>query len=320
VKIHGILTGILAFVIVTGLGTPAFAITTETGMEISAGNEEPTVRALQLGCNVLNTFDDRTAFDAAVGSTTLEDFTDTFHFPISTGILNSDTNLVVVFGPPILPGDIQPGVTYSMPIGTGNFFNIDAFGGYVGGFLDGIKNPQFEPVTITFDNPLAAFGFDTNQLMGLSFDITIQFTSGPDFVGNFPVTQNLSLEFFGFQSEQSDIETVIIQSDGTSSFDYAFDNFAFGGQGCLMAVGGDIIPLDSTMVLVAGAQHTAAWMFPIIVAAAGFGLLIQTQKTRLKLNSCPSCKLESDDIFELGDKTVAKCDNPKCKVSLFFIK
>jgi len=86
------------------------------------------------------------------------------------------------------------------------------------------------------------------------------------------------------------------------------------------AVGGDLIPLDSTMVLVAGAQYTAAWMIPVIVSAAGFGLVLQLQKTKLKHNSCPSCKLESDDIFELGDKTVGKCDNPKCRVSLFFIK
>jgi len=271
VKIHGILTGILAFVIVTGLGTPAFAITTETGMEISAGNEEPTVRALQLVCNVLNTFDDRTAFDAAVGSTTLEDFTDTFHFPISTGILNSATNLVVTFGSPILPGDIQPGVTYSMPIGTGQFFNIDAFGGFVGGFLDGLKNPEFDPVTIAFDNPVGAFGFDMNQLMGNSFDITIQFTSGPDFVGNFPVTQSLSLEFVGFQSEQIDIETVIIQGDGTGGFDYAFDNFAFGGKGCEIVVGGELLPIDSTALMLAGLQTSAIWMLPILAGAAGVG-------------------------------------------------
>jgi len=41
-----------------------------------------------------------------------------------------------------------------------------------------------------------------------------------------------------------------------------------------MAVGGDIIPLDSTMVLVAGAQYAAAWMIPAIVAAAGIGIVI----------------------------------------------
>jgi len=269
-KVNRVLAGALALVLVAGIGTPAFAITTETGMDISPGNAEPNVRQLQLVCNVLNIFDDRTAFDAAVGSTTLEDFTGTFHFPISTGILNSNTNLPAIN---LFPGDIQPGVTYSMPIGTGFFFNIDAGGGFIGGFLDGVRNPEFNPVTITFDNPVAAFGFDTNQLMGQSFDITIQFTAGPDFVGNFPVTQNPSLEFFGFQSEQSDIVTVIIQSDGTSNFDYVFDNFAFGGQGCLI-VGGSLLPLDTTALLLTGAQMNAAWMIPVIVVAIGFAIVI----------------------------------------------
>jgi len=87
----------------------------------------------------------------------------------------------------------------------------------------------------------------------------------------------------------------------------------------LMAVGGDLIPLDTTMVLVAGAQTSAAWMIPVIVSAAGFGLVLQLQRTKLKHNSCPSCKLESDDIFKLGDKTVGKCDNPKCRVNIFFV-
>jgi len=270
-KTNRLLAGTLALVLIAGLGTPAFAMTTETGIDISPGNAVPTVIPIQQDCDIVNIFDDRTAFDAAVGSTTLEDFTDTFHFPISTGILNSATNLVVTFGSPILPGDIQPGVTYSMPIGTGQFFNIDAFGGFVGGFLDGLKNPEFDPVTIAFDNPVAAFGFDMNQLMGGSFDITIQFTSGPDFVGNFPVTQSLSLEFVGFQSEQIDIETVIIQGDGTGGFDYAFDNFAFGGKGCEIVVGGELLPIDSTALMLAGLQTSAIWMLPILAGAAGVG-------------------------------------------------
>jgi len=86
------------------------------------------------------------------------------------------------------------------------------------------------------------------------------------------------------------------------------------------AVGGELVTLDSTMVLVAGAQYNAAWMIPIIVSAAGIGLLIQSYQTKLKHNSCPNCKLESEDIFDLGEKTVGKCKNSKCRVSLFFVK
>jgi len=40
------------------------------------------------------------------------------------------------------------------------------------------------------------------------------------------------------------------------------------------AIGGEIIPLDTTMVLVAGSQNTAAWMIPVIVSAIGIGIVI----------------------------------------------
>jgi len=39
-------------------------------------------------------------------------------------------------------------------------------------------------------------------------------------------------------------------------------------------VGGEIIPLDYTMVLVAGTQTTAAWMIPAIVSGIGIGIVI----------------------------------------------
>jgi len=42
----------------------------------------------------------------------------------------------------------------------------------------------------------------------------------------------------------------------------------------LCPVGGELIPLDSTMVLVAGTQTTAAWMIPVIVSAIGIGIVI----------------------------------------------
>jgi len=39
-------------------------------------------------------------------------------------------------------------------------------------------------------------------------------------------------------------------------------------------VGGEFIPLDTTMVLVAGTQITAAWMIPVIVSGIGFAIVI----------------------------------------------
>ena len=39
-------------------------------------------------------------------------------------------------------------------------------------------------------------------------------------------------------------------------------------------VGGEFIPLDTTMVLVAGTHSVAAWMIPVIVVGIGFAIVI----------------------------------------------
>ena len=41
-----------------------------------------------------------------------------------------------------------------------------------------------------------------------------------------------------------------------------------------IAVGGELILMESTMVLVSGAQYTASWMIPVIVSAIGIGIVI----------------------------------------------
>jgi hypothetical protein len=41
-----------------------------------------------------------------------------------------------------------------------------------------------------------------------------------------------------------------------------------------MPVGGEFIGIDTTSVLVAGAQYTAAWMIPVIVSAIGIAIVI----------------------------------------------
>ena len=42
----------------------------------------------------------------------------------------------------------------------------------------------------------------------------------------------------------------------------------------MIAVGGSFVPIDTTTLLVAGAQMTSAWMIPIIVAGIGFAIVI----------------------------------------------
>ena len=108
-------------------------------------------------------------------------------------------------GPPITPGLIHPGVTYSTPVGTDNFFNIDLGGGFTGGFLDGLFSSK--PLTITFDNAQNGFGFDASPYSG-TFNVTIKSASGVITSENFPSR----LTFFGFGDTVQEITSVTIQS------------------------------------------------------------------------------------------------------------
>lgn len=177
--------------------------------------------SIEANAGAITIFSDRTAFNSAVGATTLENFTDRSNFPIPNGSLSSTSS----FGS-LSAGDIQAGATYTTPLGTGNYFNIDAGGGFSGGFLDGF-NPSNRDLTISYNPLVSAFGFDTNSLMP-NFDITINFLSGISFNGNFSVT-GLNLQFFGFQSDATDIRSVVI-SGNNSFFGFAIDNHSFGGN------------------------------------------------------------------------------------------
>lgn len=178
----------------------------------------------------ISTFSDRTTFNgAAGGSLTIEDFTTTSHFPISTGVLNSQTNLPSIG---ILPGDIEAGVTYSTAIGISNFFNLDAGGGYTGGFLDGRGtgdlNIKFTGTDPNVARSVSAFGFDMGSLIGRDTtvsEVTISFLTDPDQVFNlaYPGT----IEFFGFVSDASDITSVVVSHNDESSFSFEMDNFTF---------------------------------------------------------------------------------------------
>lgn len=167
------------------------------------------------------TYSDRATFVANTGATIVEDFTDQAHFPITSGVLNSSTTEAG-----LVAGDIAEGVTFSTPVGVGNFFNIDFGGGFSGGFLDSLGSDRL--LTIDFSTPQGGFGFDTNSLMP-AFVIAI--FSGTDLIysGNFNAVGG-DLTFFGFQSTGAGITSATIGGSG-SSFSFALDNFTFGAAG-----------------------------------------------------------------------------------------
>lgn len=173
---------------------------------------------------VITAYNDLTPFNNAVGAlaVTVEDFTNTNHFPINSGILNSATNEAG-----ITPGTIKPGVTYSTPLpGSSNFFNIDSGGNFTGGFLDTVTGNN-RVLTIAFDNVVQFFAFDSNSLVGGNgMLMTINFASGSPFQQQIVPANGSAMDFFGFGSDAADISSLTL-SGSDSVFSFAIDNFRF---------------------------------------------------------------------------------------------
>ena len=169
---------------------------------------------------------DRASVVAALGGgAVVEDFSSDFHFPISTGVLNAATDLVMANGAPITPGMILAGVTYSTPVGSGNFFNIDGLSSfYSGGFLDSLNANTV--LTATFDAAQTSFGFDTNKKMGGFFNITINFANGTPYTAKVTVPNSNTLSGFGFTSSGADIISATLTAAPGSGF--ALDSFTYG--------------------------------------------------------------------------------------------
>ena len=80
---------------------------------------------------------------------------------------------------------------------------------------------------------------------------------------------NSSTGMFNLGSGAHSITITRIASDPSVQFTAAYFKIVIH-----QAVGGDFVPLDTTMVLAAGAQYTAAGMIPVIVSAIGIGIVI----------------------------------------------
>ena len=100
---------------------------------------------------------------------------------------------------------------------------------------------------MTFDGPVTAFGFDTNYLMGQTFDIAIFFLGGGSFTDTVTVLPNSqTLSFYGFVSSARDIQSIQLNGDYSTDFGFALDNFTFTDTGEPGSV-----PEPSTIVLMA---------------------------------------------------------------------
>lgn len=185
-----------------------------------------------------------TSLGSAAVVETFGDFANGPYCVIDTGTLNATTSIAASsanFCSAIPAGFVAAGVTYSTPVGTGNFFKIDGFSqAYSGGFLDSATLNA--ALTVAFDRAQSAFGFDTNLKMGSSFSVLIQFVGGGTQLVNVTGNNSNTLTGFGFTSTGADIAGAVITPGSNKVF--AVDNFTFGP--------GAAVPEPGSLGLLAG--------------------------------------------------------------------
>jgi len=106
----------------------------------------------------------------------------------------------------------------------------------------------------------------------LFHDIYLSFDGGESFT---ILASELDAQDFVFQSESdqtsNSVLVNVVVSDGINTGEDESDApFSILSQ----VIGGELIPLDKTSLLVVGAQMNAAWMIPVIVSGIGIGIVI----------------------------------------------
>jgi len=142
-----------------------------------------------------------------------------------------------------------------------------------------IDNNDINPVTVHFNIPF----FQLGNEMEIGVDDTLVIDNGRVF----DHTPDQACQILNLAAE------TIVNNGNLNVFGTLINNGFFINNGAVLncgiisgsvlpipgivnlcPVGGEIIPLDTTMILVAGAQNIAAWMIPVIISAIGIGIVI----------------------------------------------
>ena len=86
------------------------------------------------------------------------------------------------------------------------------------------------------------------------------------FFGNFP-----TFTTFAFPATFSNIDSVDCTASNLGTTSVNFDNFVVKMS---EVIGGEIIPIDQTALLLAGAQSVSMWMIPVVIAGIGIGVFV----------------------------------------------
>jgi len=165
-----------------------------------------------------------------------------------------------------------------------------------------VFSPAYGVLLHTFDDPTVTSGDLFGSSVSISGNNVLVGTPGDDTNGGavgqahlFDATTGAlcqtfddptvtSADFFGSSVSISGNNVLVgAPGDDTNGFAvgqaHLFDEICNGDDGGISpVVGGEIIPIDSTALLLAGAQ-TFSWMIPVIVSAVGIGLFVVSRKS-----------------------------------------
>jgi len=211
-------------------------------------------------------FTDRPSWEAAIGAATI--ITDPFDNPIA------DADVII----------FDSGVVSTGLNGPGDLDQNEVVGGEYAGNVD--KDAVFSYEKITWDFPHAISGFGADFGTGVAAACTGEFLLIiSNFEGGGDMTIDLATEmgtpctgFFGVVS--SSLFQTVTYTTGTgggalNEF-WTMDDLSFAATA---GVGGELLPINTTALLIAGLQLSAVWMIPLAVSAIGIGAVLIRKKS-----------------------------------------
>jgi len=162
--------------------------------------------------------------------------------------------------------------------------HISGFGG----------NPFLQPIGVEFVSPvtsasivalgvgrcgLALDGFNSNNVL-VDSDSVVDFVTGGG-SGAFNVDV---LSISGSDIVRLNIRQLTVPCAGGVIDGYTIDDLMFPGPVCEFqeesaVVGGELIPIETTSLILAGAQ-SFSWMIPVILSVVGIGLFVVSKKDK----------------------------------------
>ncbi len=243
-KTNRLLAGTLALVLIAGLGTPVFANPME---QITNGDFET------------GTFAGWTVTSQGAGSVVIND--GTVSFPVA-GIVPPISGNFDAVTTQFFPSVNMLSEPFVVPSGVQSAnvnWNDRIFNSQV--FSDPNQEVRVEIRDSTGTIVLASI-FSTNP-----GDPSIQ--PGPN-ARSFDITTLLQ------SLEGQSVRLCFTQEDNLGNFELVLDDVSLTID--TMLVGGELLSIDSTALLLAGAQ-TFSWMIPVIVSAIGIGLFVVSRKS-----------------------------------------